>query len=108
MIDERGQRITELLTDNVHAEMAAFRALHELEMDDRTIETLAEAVAANVMYAFAVDWSPSWLPPGVPHSWLWDGHWFARCPACLRDSAPAASQEAAVTWAETHAAEHHA
>jgi hypothetical protein len=98
--------VYDLLEDNIRAELTAFSGIHELGLSAPQVEQLARAVATNVLYAFSVDWTPSWLGPGQVHGWEQSGKWFARCTICLVDSPASESREAAVGWVTTHAASH--
>lgn len=73
-----------------------------MELPDQVVRNLAWAVAAEIRYAFAVDWDPEWVKPGGAHSWHEDAGWFARCGACLQDSPAFAGQGEAIEWALSH------
>ena len=103
---DRSQRVAELLVDNIRRELVAASHLHALGLDDAVLDRLAEAVAANVLYAFVVDWSPDWIKPGQIHSWESAGEWFTRCPGCLEDSPLAPHRETAISWVAHHMARH--
>src|SRR5262249_49068073 len=104
----RERRVADLLVDNIHDELASASAGFGLGLDEPTLEQLARGVAANVLYAFAVDWSPDWIKPGGIHAWESAGEWFARCSVCLEDSPPMLDRENAIGWAVDHTAGHHA
>ena len=103
---ERQVRVSELLEHNVRTEIEIWNGARNAGLTDEQIQELAGSIAANVDYAFAVDWSPDWIKPGEVHSWEeGDGH-FARCPTCLRDSPPSATRSKAVAWAKAHIDSH--
>jgi hypothetical protein len=54
---DREKRVGDLLVDNIRAELAAANALNALNLDEAVLDRLAEAVAASLLNAFAVDWS---------------------------------------------------
>lgn len=98
--------MADLLVDNIRGELTAASALNDLSLDDVVIGRLANAVAANVLYAFSVDWSPDWIKPGEIHAWEEASEWFARCSTCLADSPPEPDRETAIRWAADHTARH--
>jgi len=103
---DRQARVDALLEDNIRTELQAQNALADLGLSQQAITRLARGIAAEVLYAFAVDWSPRWVGPGQVHTWEESGNFFARCPACLLDSPPTGNREAAAAWAATHRAAH--
>jgi hypothetical protein len=102
----RQARVASLLEDNIRTELQAQNATAGLGLPQEAIARLARGIAAEVLYAFEVDWSPDWVGPGQAHTWQESGDFFARCPACLGDSPPAKSREDAAAWAASHQAAH--
>ena len=49
---DESQRVRE----NIRSELAAQNALQGLDLDDAVLDTLAWAVAANLLYVFDVTW----------------------------------------------------
>lgn len=105
--DERQARVADLLEDNIRTELHAQNGMADLGLTEKDIERIAHGITAEVLYAFAVDWSPDWVKQGGTHAWQSSGAFFARCSTCLRDSPPSASCEDAVAWAASHEAAHH-
>lgn len=96
------RRTFELLRDSVRAELAVQNGMGRLGLTDKVIDRLAEAVAVNVDYAFAVRWSPDWVKVGDLHRWSTDDGFFSRCPECLVDSPPSVSALSADVWIAAH------
>ncbi|MCG5430845.1 hypothetical protein LV457_00835 [Mycobacterium sp. MYCO198283] len=105
--EEWGSRDVELLHHAVLDEMQAMNSFHQLGVSTDALELLAWAVTTRVDYAFAVRWSPDWVPPGRPHTWRDDEGWHARCNDCLSECAAAPSETEAVAWFDAHAAGTH-
>src|SRR3546814_3710855 len=103
---ERQARVLQLLEDNVRSEIEIWNAARTAGLDAQQVEELAGAIAANVGYAFAVDWSPDWVKEGDVHAWEDAGSHFARCSLCLDDSPASATRGEAVAWARSHVARH--
>jgi len=101
---DRQVRIAALLEENIRTELQAQNAAADLGLPQEDIARLAWGIATEVLYAFAVDWSPDWVKPGQVHTWQESGDFFARCPACLMDSAPTKTRQAAVAWIASHQA----
>lgn len=91
---------------NIRTELEAQNAMGDLGLSQAAIARIAHGVTAEVLYAFAVDWSPDWVRPGEAHTREASGEFFALCPVCLRDSPPKTSREDAVAWAANHQAGH--
>lgn len=92
---DRQARVDALLEDNIRTELQAQNAMADLGLSQEAIARLARGTAAEVLYAFAVDWSPNWVKPGQVHAWEESGDFFARCPTCLLDSPPTGNRETA-------------
>lgn len=105
-VARRQDRVAALLEDNIRTELQAQNAMAGLGLPEAAITRLAHGIAAEVLYAFAIDWSPDWVGPGHAHTWQASGDFFARCPACLQDSPPSKSREDATAWAADHQAGH--
>lgn len=105
---DRESRVARLLVDNIHTELLAQNALMALDLPEPALARMARGIADEVLYAFAIDWSPRWLKPGEIHSWESSGKFFARCPACLEDSPPCTELPNAVAWARRHHGTHDA
>jgi hypothetical protein len=103
---DRQARVDALLEDNIRTELHAQNAVADLGLSQQAITRLARGIAAEVLYAFSVDWSPSWVKPGQVHTWEESGDFFGRCPVCLLDSPPTDNSEAAAAWTATHRAAH--
>jgi hypothetical protein len=103
---DRQARVDFLLEDNIRSELQAQNAMADLGLPQETITRLARGVAAEILYAFSVDWSPDWVKQGQVHTWQELSDFFARCPACLQDSPAAKSREDAVACAASHQATH--
>lgn len=109
MADEHGERLgraAELLRINILTEVRAINAALRLGLDEPATERMADAVAAEVLYSFDVDWAPDWLTPGSVHSWHEAGAHYARCGICLADSPATPTEAAAVKWARDHESSH--
>jgi hypothetical protein len=104
--DDRATRVAELLADNIRTEVDVQNAGLGLGLTSQAAENLAQAITAEVLYAFAVDWSPDWVKPGSPHTWETSGTYYSRCGICLRDSPAAATRAEAQAWAISHEASH--
>lgn len=104
--EDRAVRVADLLTDNIRTEIVAQNAACSLGLTSEIVENLTRGIAAEVLYAFAVEWSPHWVKPGRPHSWESSGEHFSRCGICLQDSPPFATREDAQAWAINHEAIH--
>src|SRR5437016_1672336 len=48
----------ERLRNNIRAELHAQRALRDLDLDDATLDGLADGITSNVDYGFSVKWEP--------------------------------------------------
>ena len=103
---EREQRVAALLEDRVREELRVTDSAYGLGLSDEAIERLTEGVAAGVLYAFSVDWSPNWVRKGDVHAWEDAGVWFARCGDCLLDSPGAKTRAEAAAWARAHEEAH--
>ncbi len=103
---DRQARVALLLEDNIRTEIQAQNAGAHLDLSPEAITRLAWGIRAELLYAFAVDWSPRWVKPGQFHVWQESGDFLARCPACLQDSPPAKSLEEATAWASSHQSQH--
>ncbi len=104
--DDREARIAALLEDNIRTELDVQNTGLDLGLTSQALDTLAWAITAEVLYAFAVDWSPDWVKPGGIHTWESSGEHYSRCGICLRDSPPVATREDAQAWAASHEAFH--
>lgn len=102
----RQARVAALLEDNIRAEVQAQNAMAGLGLPQAAIARLARGIAAEVLYAFAVDWSPDWIRSGETHTWEASGDFFALCPVCLQESLAKKSREDAAAWAAHHRAAH--
>jgi hypothetical protein len=98
----------ERLRDNIREELQAQRAVRDLDLDDATLDGLADAIASNIEYVFSVEWAPNWAdggrrwtePPGdLPTTW------FVECRRCKRITVHPSSAEADAWW-ERHHQEH--
>lgn len=76
-------------------------------MDEPTLKSVAWGIAAEIVYAFDVQWSPDWVPKGHPHRWQDDEGWHARCNDCLAESPAEAEEAVAWDWFATHRAVAH-
>ena len=92
---DRQAPVDALLEDNIRTELQAQNAMADLGLSQEAIARLARGLAAEVLYAFAVDWSPNWVKPGQVHAWEESGDFFTRCPTCLLDSPPTGNRETA-------------
>jgi hypothetical protein len=62
---ERDARVVSLLEDNVRTELQVANDMLELGLSAAAIEGLMEGVTSGLLYAFAVDWSPDCVKPGL-------------------------------------------
>jgi len=100
--DEWENRHHELLAENVFTELRYGQLAWDAGVDESTLKSVAWGIAAEIVYAFDVQWSPDWVPKGHPHRWQDDEGWHTRCNDCLAES-PAESEEAdAWEWFATH------
>jgi hypothetical protein len=104
--EARSARIAALLEDNVLTELSAELAMHDIDLPQALVRQLAGGIAAEILYAFDVNWRPDWVKPGEVHSWRDGDRWLARCGKCLRDSPAAASEFEASSWARQHETSH--
>ncbi|MDT5218257.1 MAG: hypothetical protein QOF15_362, partial [Mycobacterium sp.] len=91
-----GSREIELLHHAVLDEMRAINAFAELGVADDSLQELANAVTIRIDYAFAIKWSPDWVPLGRPHTWRDEHGWHARCNSCLAESSASSSEHQVV------------
>ncbi|GAA4390674.1 hypothetical protein [Tsukamurella soli] len=105
--DERSLREIALLGDAVLDEMRFINHFRGLGVPDDALESLAEAVTSRIDYAFAVTWSPDWVPSGRPHTWRDEVGWHARCTECLAESAAVGGEDGALAWFDDHAGRKH-
>lgn len=101
-IEDVERRTFDLLRDNVRREVLVQNGMWSLGLSDEAVDRLADSIAVNVDYAFAIQWSPDWVKDGELHLWGDDGEHFARCPECLIDSPGSASEPAARAWVAEH------
>lgn len=101
------RRTFELLRDNVRDELVVQNGMGSLGLTDEVIDRLAEQVAVNIDYAFALRWSPDWVKDGDLHRWTADERFFARCPDCLIDSPSSVSPLSADEWIAEHRRQEH-
>jgi hypothetical protein len=92
----------ELLTENVFEELRNGWLSWGKGIEDAALKNIAWGIAAEIVYAFDVQWSPDWVAKGHPHRWHDEDGWHARCNDCL-DESPAESDEAvAYAWFADH------
>lgn len=96
----------ERLEENIRDEIRAQNGTGGLDLDDATIRRLAACIAANVDYAFKIDWQPRWVPSGGPHRWTDSGdgsgdRHFVECLRCKKITMHTTS-ELAETWYADH------
>lgn len=92
----------ELLADNVFTELRYGQLAWDAGIDEKVLKSVAWGIAAEIVYAFDVKWSPDWVAKGHPHRWHDDDGWHARCNGCL-DESPAEPDEAvAYAWFSDH------
>ncbi|WP_141718817.1 hypothetical protein [Curtobacterium sp. ER1/6] len=96
-----------LLADNVFEELRNGWLSWEQGIEDAALRKLAWGIAAEIVYAFDVRWSPDWVPEGHPHRWHDDEGWHARCNDCLAESPAEAEEASAWDWFATHRAVAH-
>ncbi|WP_126891778.1 hypothetical protein [Curtobacterium sp. HSID17257] len=102
--DAWDNRHHELLADNVFEELRNGWLSWEQGIEDAALRKVAWGVAAEIVYAFDVTWSPNWVPQGHPHRWHDDEGWHARCNDCLAESPAEAEEAVAWDWFATHRA----
>ena len=100
----------ERLRDNIRAELQAQRAMRDLDLDDATLDGLADGITSNVDYGFSVKWEPKWVHGDEPHRWTEQPgeaptKWFVECVRCKRITAHDSQAEADAWW-ERHASDH--
>ena len=100
--EDWGSREIELLHHAVLDEMRAINAFCELGVSDESLQTLAKEVTTRIDYAFAVRWSPDWVPVGRPHTWTDEQGWHARCNDCLAESPASETENEVVVWFDDH------
>lgn len=100
------QRIAALLEDNIRTELEVQLGAAQVALSEELLRRLAWGVAAEVLYAFDVDWRPDWVKPGEVHAWKESGVWFARCGVCLLDSPASPERDEAAAWVRTHQESH--
>lgn len=97
----------ELLAENVFTELRYGQLAWHAGIDEQTLKSVAWGIAAEIVYAFDVRWSPDWVPEGHPHRWHDDEGWHARCNDCLTESPAEAEEALAWDWFATHRAVAH-
>jgi hypothetical protein len=105
--EDRGSREIELLHHAVLDEMRAINAFCDLGVSDESVQVLAKAVTDRIDYAFAVRWSPDWVPLGRPHTWSDGQGWHARCNDCLAESPASRTEDEVLVWFDDHAGQQH-
>lgn len=84
-------RVVDLLIDNIRTEVDVQNVALGLGLTGEAVGNLADCIAAEVLYAFEVDWAPDWLKPGGVHAWESSGEHFSLCGICLQESPPFAT-----------------
>jgi hypothetical protein len=56
------------LTENIRDELQAQNALGNLGLSEETLDSMAQAIAANIDYAFEARWAPQWEGHRRPNS----------------------------------------
>lgn len=102
-----GSKEIELLHNAVLDETRAINAFCDLGVSDESLQVLARAVTTRIDYAFAVRWSPNWVPLGRPHTWRDEQGWHALCNDCLAESPPSRTENEVVVWFDDHSDREH-
>lgn len=105
--DEWDDKHHELLADNVFEELRNGWLSWDKGIDDDSLKNLAWGIAAEIVYAFDVKWSPDWVLEGHPHRWHDGDGWHARCNDCLDESPAESDQARAWEWFASHRASVH-
>ncbi|OII04431.1 hypothetical protein BIU89_01330 [Curtobacterium sp. MCBA15_005] len=92
----------ELLADNVFEELRNGWLSWDKGIGDDALKNLAWGIAAEIVYAFDVKWSPDWVAKGHPHRWHDEAGWHARCNDCLDESPAEADEVVAYSWFADH------
>ncbi len=97
----------ELLAENVFTELRSGQLAWDAGIDEETLKSVAWGIAAEIVYAFDVQWSPDWVPKGHPHRWQDHEGWHTRCNDCLAESPAEVEEAVAWDWFATHRADAH-
>ncbi|MBT1608151.1 hypothetical protein [Curtobacterium flaccumfaciens] len=100
--DEWGDKNHELLADNVFEELRNGWLSWDKDIGDDALKNLAWGIAAEIVYAFDVKWSPDWVAKGHPHRWHDVDGWHTRCNDCLDESPAEADEAVAYSWFADH------
>lgn len=100
--DEWGDKNHELLADNVFEELRNGWLSWDKGIEDAALKNIAWGIAAEIVYAFDVKWSPDWVAKGHPHRWHDEAGWHARCNDCLDESPAEADEAIAYAWFADH------
>jgi SAM-dependent methyltransferase len=97
----------EMLYHAVLEEMEAINAVCDFDVSEESLQILAESVTSRIDSAFAVRWSPAWVPLGRPHLWRDKHGWRAVCTDCLAQSPASGTEDEAVAWFDDHSDQQH-
>jgi len=100
--DEWDDKHHELLADNVFEELRNGWLSWDRGIEDAALKNLAWGIAAEIVYAFDVKWSPDWVAKGYPHRWHDEDGYHARCNDCLAESPAEADEAVAYAWFADH------
>ena len=87
------QRPTDIdrLHEAIREELRIHIGFAGLDIEDGTLDNLAEMVTSRIDYGFNIEWAPKWITPGDPHRWHEvgndspSGEWhFRECLTCGR------------------------
>ena len=92
----------ELLAENVFTELRYGQLAWDAGIDEKTLKSVAWGIAAEIVYAFDVKWSPDWVAKGHPHRWHDEDGWHARCNDCLDESPAEPDESVAYRWFADH------
>ncbi|WP_420370238.1 hypothetical protein [Curtobacterium sp. L1-20] len=100
--DEWNDRHHELLAANVFEELRNGWLSWGKGIEDEVLKNTAWGIAAEIVYAFDVKWSPDWVAEGHPHRWHDQDGWHARCNDCLDESPAEPDEASAYAWFADH------
>ncbi|PZE70648.1 hypothetical protein DEJ27_06145 [Curtobacterium sp. MCPF17_018] len=92
----------ELLAGNVFEELRNGPLSWDTGIGDDALKSIAWGIAAEIVYAFDVKWSPNWVAKGYPHRWHDADGWHTRCNDCLDESPAEADEAVAYSWFADH------
>lgn len=100
--DEWDDKHHELLADNVFEELRNGWLSWDKGIEDAALKNIAWGIAAEIVYAFDVRWSPDWVAEGHPHRWHDEDGYHARCNDCLHESPAEVDEAVAYSWFADH------